>query len=346
MPMPEGRRLTQGISPILTNMAMSYLPGLNGFIARRVFPRVTVNVPFGLYNVLPRGDFLRPVVKKLANNEAAPIGGFKFTQDVFNTEEYGIAANWTDRDLNAAAAGGMGGAGLIRAKVLYVTMQSLLGLEMDTAALVRNAANWAGSVQGVSATPGAGQMLKWTDPASDPIGWFKDQRLASQLGSGFAFNKAIIPLTVIRHLSEHPDFIDRVKYGGNNGRPAQVDMSAIADLLGIGEIIVPGQDGGGVVNLAEEGDTDNIGWIWGNDVWLGYTPDTPSMEMPSAGYHFAWNGAQGEGPQPFQGPSNDDGLFIRRYTENRPAAYFVESRYYTVPKVTAAGLGFLFKDAV
>ena len=342
MPMPEGRRLTQNVSPVLTNMAMSYLPGLTQFVARRVFPRVTVNAPTGVYNVLPRGDFLRPVVKKLANNEAAPIGGFNFDQDVYDTAEYGIAANWTDRDLVKANVGGIGAAGLIRAKVLYVTIQSLLGLEIDTANIIRTAANWAGSVTGVAAAPGAGQTLQWSNPASDPIGWVKDIVLAQSLATGFPINKAIIPPAVIRQLTEHPDFIDRVKYGGNNGRPAQVSMEAIQDLLGIPEIIVPG----GVVNLAEEGLADQIDWIWGKDMWFGHTPDSPSMEMPSAGYHFAWNGQDGTVPAPFQGQANENGLFIRRYTTDRPAAYFVESRYYTVPKATAPALGYLFKDAV
>lgn len=343
MPMPEGRRLTQNVSPVLTNMAMSYLPTLTQFIARRVFPRVTVGAPTGVFNILPRGDFLRKEVKKLANYEAAPIGGFNFDQGVYDTAEYGIAANWTDRDLVKANVGGIGAAGLIRAKTLYVTIQSLLGLETDTADLVRNPANWSTNYIGVSGAPSApGETVPWNDPASDPIGFVKDLKLSFQLATGFPLNKAIMPPTVIRWLTEHPDFIDRVKYGGNNGRPAQVDMNAIQDLLGIDEIVVPG----GVVNLAQENQPDQIGWIWGNDIWFGHVPASPSMEMPSAGYHFAWNGQDGTVPAPFQGTANENGLFIRRYTQERPAAYFVESRYYTVPQVTGPGLGILFKNAV
>jgi hypothetical protein len=342
MPMPEGRRLTQNVSTVLTNMAMSYVPGLTQFIAGRVFPNISVDAPTGLYNILPRGDFIRPEVKKLANNEAAPIGGFNFTQATYDTGEYGIAASWTDRDLAVAGVSKFGGARLISAKVLYVTIQSLLGLEIDTAAIIRTAANWAGTSDGVAAAPGAGQFLRWSDPTSDPIGQVKDIILAQWLATGFKPNKIIMPPTVIRHLTEHPDLIDRIKYTGSPNSPTKVNMRSIADLFEIDDIEVPG----GVVNLGKEGAADNISWIWGNDVWIGHTTPTPSMEMPSAGYHFSWNGTEGYGPQPFQGPRNEQGLFIRRYTENRPAAYFVESRYYTTPKATAAGMGYLLTNVV
>ncbi|MBU0801430.1 MAG: hypothetical protein KKA05_10585 [Alphaproteobacteria bacterium] len=342
MPQPEGRRLTQNISVVLTNMAMSYLPNLTQFVARRVFPRVTVGAPEGSYNILTRSDFLRPVVKKLANHEAAPIGGFNFTQGQYSTEEYGIAANWTDRDLVRANVGGIGAAGLIRAKTLYVTIQSLLGLELDTANLIRTPGNWAFSATGVAAAPGAGEFLKWSDAASDPIGQVKQIILAMTLASGFKPNKMIIPPTVIAQLSEHPDFLGRVLYGGTNGQPAMVNIDALKSLFEIQDVVVPG----GVVNLGKEDQADNIDWIWGSDVWIGFAPAEASMEMPSAGYHFAWNGQDGTIPAPFQGPSNENGLFIRRYTENRPAAYFVESRYYTVPKVTGSSLGYLLASAV
>lgn len=342
MPMPEGRRLSQDVSPVLTNMALSFMPQLDQFIAGRVFPLLSVDAPEGQYNVLPRGDFLRPEVKKLANNEAAPIGGFNFTKDTYSVSEYGIAANWTDRELATAGVSGYGAANLIKSKVFYVTIQSLLGLEIDTAAIITNGANWAGTGAGVTSNPTGSQFLRWSDPTSDPIGQIKDLILAQWLATGFKPNRMIIPPTILRYLTEHPDLIDRIKYTGSPNSPTKVNMTSIRDLFEIDDILVPG----GQVNNALEGQADSIGWIWGNNVWLGHVTSAPSTEMPSAGYHISWNGSMGYGPQPFQGPKSPEGLFIRRYTENRPAAYFVESRYYTVPKITASSLGYLLTAVV
>lgn len=349
MPQPGERGIALNPSPVLTNMAMNFLPALSpngttpgGFIARTLLPNLPVAAPDGTYNILNRESFMRLEAKSLANNEAAPIGGFNFDVGNYSTNEYGIAANYTDRELARAQTNGVGAAGLIRAKTYYVTLQSLMRLEKDTSDMMRTGANWNVTLDGVAAAPGGGQTLKWSAAASDPVGFIKDQKLALQLATGFPVNTIIIPPTVLRWLTEHPDLIDRVKYSGSTNSPAKVNLSSIADLLEIDRILVPT----GQYNTGVEGAADVIAWFWGNDVWMGYMSDMPSTEQPSAGYRISWTGQQGTGPQPFQTAINEDGLFVRRYTENRPPAYFVESRYYTIPKVTGSALGALFTNMI
>lgn len=346
MPTPEGRGLTQNFSPRLTNMALGYLPKQTMFIGRQVFPAIGVGASTGEYNILPRGEWLRPQGKKLANYEPAPYGGFKFDKGSYTVDEYGLAVPWTQRDLNSAAVGGIGATRFVNMKTEFVTFQAHLSLEIDIAAIVRNAANWATVRQGIAVVVDpATQFLKWSDPASDPVAYIKALKLTMQLTTGFRPNKMLMSQAVLDALTEHPDLIDRVKYTGSNGSPAKVNKQAIAELFEIGEILVPE----GVQNTAQEGAAEAISWIWGNDVFIWYAPDAPSTELPSAGYRFNWTGAadsDGVGPAPFGGRINSEGLFIRRYRDDRLAADVAESRWYASPKVTASGLGILLKDAV
>lgn len=345
MPQPEGRGLTQNFSPRLTNLALSYLPQQDMLIGRKVFPAVGVGAASGEYNILPRGEFLRLQAKELANHEAPPIGGFKFSKDTYSVKEWGLSANWTQRDLNAAEVGGISAAKLVEMKTQFVTFQAHLHLEKQVADLVRTAANWTVSLTGVAASPGASEFLQWNDASSDPIALVKQQKLAMQLATGFRPNRMLMGQAVVDALCEHPDLIDRVKYTGSNGSPAKINKAALAELFEVDEILVPGA----VLNSAQEGASDSVDWLWGKDVFLWFAPAAASMELPSAGYRFNWTGAVdsgGVGPAPHGARLNSEGLYIARYRENRPAAEFVESRWYGVPKVTGADLGILLKSAV
>ncbi len=344
MSQPEFRGLIHSYSPLLTTLAISYIPKQTDYIAKDLFPGVPVANSFGIYKKIPRGAFLRPVAKKLANKEAAPLGGFEYQEANFNVETYGLATDWTDRDLNAADVGGIGSAQLIRHKTLYVTQQALLRREIDTAALVRLTGSWTVNYTGVASAPSSVQFIKWSDytgsdPVADVLRWKEDFKLRT----GFYPNVLMLAPKVWRSLSQHPDLMDRVKYGGNNDRPATVTLQAVAGLFEIEKIIIPG----GVVNSAEEGQADVIGYIWGDDCWIGYVSDAPSTETPSAGYHFLWTGAGvASSPVPFQGQVNNEGMHIRRYIDQRTAAYYVESRLFSTANITAADLGSTIKSVI
>ncbi len=343
MPMPEGQGLRQNFNPRLTTMAIGYLPKQEDLIGRRVFPGITVGASSGEYNILPRGEWLRVQGKKLANNEAPPLGGFKFDKDVYSVDEYGLSANWTQRDLNNAEVGGISASRLKTMKTSFVTFQAHLALEIDIASLVRTDANWTFVKTGVAATPTTNEFLQWNDPASTPVSDIKTWKLAVQLATGIRPDRAIFTRPIMDALEEHPDIIDRIKFTGTSGSPAKVNQQTITELLDLKEILVPDA----VKNTGEEGATDVIDWIWGKDAFLFYAPMSPSMEEPSAGYRFNWGSADGYvGPQPFGRGTNAEGLYIANYTTNRPAAEWVESRWYTVPKVTAASLGVRIKTAV
>lgn len=326
-------------------MAISYLPDQAMFVSRLIAPGVPVGGESGTYNIFPRGEWLRPQGKKLANGEPAPLGGFKFTKDVYSVAEYGLAANFTQRDLNNAALGGISPTRLRNQKTSFVTFQAHLAMEIDMANMVRTAANWTETHAGVASAPTGTQFIQWDQATSTPIANIKAWKENMRISTGFEPNKVLMAQKVVNALAEHPDIIDRVKYSGSGANPGRVNLQTLAELFELDQIVVPKS----VQNTAHEGQADAISDIWGKDVFLFYTPPTADMESPSALYRFNWVGdawTDGTGPQPFGKGVNAEGLYINNYLTDRPAAEWVESRWYTVPKVTGPGLGILATAAV
>lgn len=361
MPMPEGSQLNRGFSPILTSMAQSFIPsfgpkpnGMGGFIGRLVFPNVPVGAPRGSYNVWTRGDFLRLEAKKLANAEPAPIGGFSTTSQTFSTDNYGIASNWTARDLADARSGGISDAQLIRAKTKYVTGQAILRIEVDTATLIQTAGNWTRTWGGVSSGPTGRQFVAWDQAAAVPV----DDIIAISQDmddtAGFRPNTMVIPRPVYNQLRKNASLIDRIKYGGTMERPTQITLAQMKALFEIDNIWVPDAQ----YNSAAEGLTPSYTKIWNNNVWVGYVADSINNQgdatEPSAGYQFTWTGDvgdglpggyTGEGPASF-GAQNQDGIFIREYETKRPAARYVEAELWSTPNVTAADAGITLTSVI
>lgn len=343
MPMPEGNGLRQNFSPRLTRLAISYLPTTAGFIGTRMVPGVTVGAASGDYNILPREEWLRMQGKELANNEPPPLGTFGFSTGQYSVKEFGLSANWTQRDLNNADVGGIGAARLRNLKTEFVTFQAQLAVEKAIKDMVQTDGSWTFVKTGVSSSPSTNQFLQWNDASSDPISDMQAWKLAVFYATGFMPNKLQLPIEAINALKLHPDIIDRIKYTGSDSSPARVNMTTLAALFEVDEILVPMS----VTNSANEGATAVIASMWGKDAHLYYAPASPSMEVPSAFYRFNWGAADGYvGPQPFGRGVNSEGLYIANYITDRPAAEWVESRWYTVPKVTAASLAVRIKSIV
>ena len=342
----EGIALGQGVSVMLTNIALGYLSSLgNGYIARQVFPNVPVPRPTGLYNILRRGAFLRLGSKVLDNKEPTPIKSFGYDKNTYSVDHWGVAADWTDLDLAGADVGGIGAAQHINNKVLMVTLDPVLRLEVETATLIRNVGNWSNVRVGVANYTGAANtFLQWGDAASTPIEnvdqWIEDFTLTC----GFTPNMMIMPRQVWKILKNNPEIVARIRYDASQSAnaPVQVTLATLQNLFGIDKILVPG----GVLNSAPEGQPDQIGYIWGKDCWMGYVQDAPSRDNPSAGYFFSWTGQTGQSPAQGGAQPNNDGLFIRRYFQERPRTYFVESEWFTTPQVTGSDLGLLIQTAV
>lgn len=366
MPQPEGKPLE--IDVYLTNLAVGILPTIADLQGRRLFTNIPMASKIGKY---PRyddfGDWSRVEGKELANREAPPTAGFgKPTTELVEARKWGVHTDWTDDDLAEADvfAGEMAGvqgfqddgaAAYELKKVEYVTRMAALRHEMDVIKLVRET-NWGVKLQGTNdgdpagSTTGngagfTGSFLQWDDDAAEPIKLMKRLIRTMQFHTGKKPNVAGIPGTVLDVLFEHPQFLDRVIGGANVDRPAAVNLTLLANMLGIEEIIELGT----VINTSKEGQAPNFEWAWGYDVWIGYRPTGGSVdrEAPAPAYNFTWTGRNGGArPTPFQIAANNEGIFINRYNLQKPATYNAESYLYTAPRVVARQMGIILKDVI
>jgi hypothetical protein len=349
MPQPEGSELNFGFSPILTNIGVNYLPKLEQYVGRNIFPVVPTASPVGTYNVWEMGDFLRRNGKEIANYEAVPLGGFATTQRTFSVRNWGVGTPYTARDLADARRGGMSDQKFKNGKARWVTTQGVLELEFRVRDFVQTAANWTTTIAGVTSGPSASQFIQWDQAASTPVDdvlkWKRNMRLLT----GFEPNTMVIPEPIMLVLQRNAQVIARVTpgfYGAGKAVPVQVSIDQIKTLFGIEKILVPK----GVYNSAAEGQTPTLVDIWtATTMWLGYVTENASVDEPSAGYQFAWTGdtttglpegvGSGEGPQNFGSQLNDEGLFIREYVDQPRAARVIEGMIWRSPNIVGPSLG-------
>lgn len=354
MPQPEGRTLQ--IDAYLTSLAVGIIPGLQDLQGSRLFATIPMDARTMKYLEFDNfTDWNRVEGKELANAEPPPTAGYgKPKEQLVRARKWGVHTFWTDDDLAEANVGPDTAAAYELRKVRYITRMAQLRKELDVVSLIRNT-SWATKLQGTADGPPAGgtagatgditgTFLQWDDDDAEPIKLLRTIARSMQWRTGQRPNVGEFPGPVLDILYEHPTFLDRVMGGATTERPAAVNKALLAMMLGLDEII----ETASVHNTAKEGQTAVQVWTWGFDVWLGYRPSSDAVdpEAPAPAYWFNWTGRGGVGPQPFQQAANSEGIFINRFTSQRPAGYNAEAYLFAAPRVVAPAMGCLLKDAI
>jgi hypothetical protein len=134
-------------------------------------------------------------------------------------------------------------------------------------------------------------------------------------------------------LIDHPDLVDRVKYGQTAGRPATVSREALAAILELDRILVMGS----IENTAAEGQTASHSFIGAKSSLLCNVAPSPGLLTPSAAYTFSWTGYLGAG---------NEGNRIKRYRWEIIASDIVEIEMAFDTKLVAPELGYFFTSAI
>jgi hypothetical protein len=141
-----------------------------------------------------------------------------------------------------------------------------------------------------------GTVLYWDNPSSTPIEDIRNMKRQIQLASGgFRANTAVFSRSVFDHLLDHPDLVDRIKYGQTANPqldPAIVNKRTLAEIFELQRIFVMD----GVYNSAQEGGTETNTFIGGLNALICYSTPNPGLLTPTAGYTFSWTGLFGMGP--------------------------------------------------
>lgn len=298
------------VNALLTDMSAMYSQSLSNFIARDVFPIVPVTKISDRYVMYSRADFNRNQMQKRAPGTTVKNVGYRVdTNPSYLCDVWALGKTIDDQTRGNADAI----FNLDQEATELLTIQSLINREYAWMSTFFLPGVWTNNWVGAAAAganyptvPGtAYNFMKWSNPASTPIQDVRQLKTLIQLTSTFRPNRMVIGRPAFDILLDHPEFVDRVKYGQTAPRPAQVVLDTLAAIFEMDKVFVSdaiyntstevaGPDSGGVYVPPAYNAGVNAGeansFLAGPNVWIGYTPDRPGIMTPAAGYTFAWSG--------------------------------------------------------
>lgn len=320
MPLPVAGDLH--VNRPLTSISIAYMQKAENFIADRVFPIVPVSKQSDAYWTYDQAYWNRDEMEQRAPGTESVGNGYAVDADqTYYAKIYAFHKDIPD-PIRANADAPID---LDKEATEYVTAKALIKRETLWAANYFVGSKWTRDYDGVSAAPGANQVLQWNDAASDPIGNVWDAKQDVLERTGFEPTDLILGYPVYKTLVNHPDFVDRVKYGQTTG-VAMIDTSEMAQLFKVKNVHVMRS----IKNTATEGAAKSNAFIGGKKALLVYVPATPGLMTPSAGYTFSWTGYLGAGP---------GGNRIKRFRMEHLASDRVEIEMAFDQKLIAADLG-------
>lgn len=320
----------------LTNIAIGYRSPM--FIGDIVFPHVPVIKKSDKFYKFLKGDWFRLDAAVRGAGAEAAQGGYKLTTGDYSCLEYALAhpvpielINNADDPLQPMTTA-----------VQYLVRQLQLRKEYQVAKLCVTAANWT------STNDAAGGWAKTADGTGNTFieDVFTAKATIREL-IGVEPNTLVVDAVTWDNIIQEYSVLERIKYSMTTGQPAMVNASMIAQLFGLGRVLV----GGAIYSDAEEtvaGTEFNAVRMWETNAdkgaaWLGYVTPTPAINEPAAGYVFEWQGDAGQQSEQVQGDAHRT---VRRWWDDAKKAWMVEASENFDEKVTSADAGFLFTDTL
>lgn len=315
------------VSTALTNVSVAYMQ-TNPMIADQVFPVVPITVQGGKYFKFRKGDWYRAEMKPRAPGTESAGSGWRVSTDDFFAEQYAFHTDINDTQ-RANAAGTFN---LEKNATDFVTRTMLLSRELLWARRFFVPTPWNVQVTGVGSSPGSDEILQWHTDDATPQANINYYSLMMARLTGYRPNVLIIGPEVELALLQNPDLIDRVKYTQN----AMITRQLIASYLGVERLLVADA----VVNSGPESEDpadDDFDFVFGKSALLCYSAPAPGLEVPSAGYTFAWNGLFG---------SSAYGSRISKFRMEHLKSDRIEGEMAFDMKVVSSDLGIFFSDLV
>lgn len=301
------------VDPILSTHARGYRNST--FISHELFPRVTI--PNRSMRVIKFGK----EAFRLLNTRRAPGAQKKRVQYGYASDPVSLAQDALEGTVpvehqeEAEAVPGIDlGAGAINMVLEVVD----LGLEVETAGIARNAANYDNNHK--VALTGSD---RWKSDDSNPKADFDDAKEVIRQSIGRYPNTLALGPSAKNALCNHPKIKEHFKYTSKDS--ITVDM--LAAYFELKKVVV-----GAAVYLPETADDSALANdVWGDDAILAYVPDAgDNFQVPSYAYTYELAGY----PQVNQ-----------PYFENGTDSWIYPTKVERRPILTGAEGGFLFQNA-
>jgi hypothetical protein len=304
------------VDSLLTDISVAFIQSSTKYVADRVFPRVSVQKRSDKFATYSKEDFLRDEVERRTQGGSAVRIGYRTGTDQYLAEEWAAAHAIDDQVRANADAPFMPEEDAVR----FLTQKMLLKREVEFVNNYMGTGIW-----GVDSSGGS-DFTQWSNPASTPIEDIHDACFDVETNTGFLPNKLVLGRQVWFDLKNHPDIVDRVKYTSDG----PVDTGIVARLMGLDEILVAGA----VRNTNPEGLSYSGDHLVGDDALLVYSPPSPGLLQPAAGYTFVWSGLIG----------SNNGQVVETYRDEDAVSDIVRIRAAWAQKVVASALGVFFNN--
>lgn len=314
----------------LTNVSIAYLQSADNFVATRVFPNIPVTKQSDRYYTYDRGEFNRDEAEERAPGTESAGGSYSLD----NTPTYFCKVFAYHKDVPDQIRGNADAVlNLDNEATEYVTHKALIKREKLFVAKYFIPTIWATDIEGVASGPTGPQAIHWNLDTGLPISDIRDGKRERLEDTGFEPNTLVMGKAVWDALVDHPDIVDRIKYGQTPGAPAIANVEALMKLFELERIFVMKA----IENTAAEGATNVHAFIGGKHALLAYIAPSPGIMTPSAGYTFSWTGWMGAGAE---------GNRIKRFRMEKLESDRVEVQMSFDQKLVAADCGYFFNGIV
>jgi hypothetical protein len=315
----------------LTNISIAYIQNAANFVAARVFPNIPVGKQSDRYYTYERGDFNRDEMTERAPGTESAGGGY----NIDSTPTYYAPVYAFHKDVHdQMRANADSVLAPDREATIFVTQKAMIKREKLFVGKFFAGGLWTHDKDGVaSGENNTSTFRQWNDAASTPIENIRNAKRAVMESTGFEPNKLVLGRAVYDALCDHPDLVDRIKYGQTAGGPAMTTRMVMAQLFEVDEILVMNA----VENTAKEGQTASHSFIGGKKALLVYAAPEPGIMTPTAGYTFSWTGLLGAGAA---------GGRIKSFRMENLSSDRVEIEMSFDQKLVSADLGYFFDSIV
>jgi hypothetical protein len=326
MPQPTAN---QGhIDALLTTISVAYMQQDSAFVAPGAFPTVPVNHKTDIYWVYPRDAFYRDDVGPRPLRGRSPRTGHDLTTASYACTEEGLSAAIDDSE-RANWSPGYDGE---RAKIRLIMGQHMIHRDKRFVSSFMKTGVWTTDIAGHATLTDATHDVFWNLGTSLPSKTIRSRSRGMTKLTGYGANCLILGSDVEQALIQHPDFIDRVKYTQG---ALSMDLGKAAEYFAVDSVRVATA----INTTSEEGQAYTSDFIVGpKNALLVYAAPEPGLEVPSAGYVFAWTGLLGEGAS--------SPAAVERFREEQEHSDVFEARTAYDMRVVAPDLGVFFSGLV
>lgn len=316
----------------LTNMSVQYAQALDKFKADDLAPIIAADNRTDLFYKFTKDYWFRDAMKERGPGTEAAEAGYGIETDSYACVPYAVRKAISDQ----TRANEDSPLNSDRNAMQFVTRLERLKREKKFCDVALVSASWDTTRTGVAGAPSGVQFKQWNDSASTPIEDVQAWCTLIELATGFRPNVLSIGQQVWDKLKDHPDLIDRLKYGGQlTGNLAKVTPAMVAALFELEELCVMNAVENTAVEKAPGTASFTGAYIAGKKGLLQYRDKSAAIEGVTAIRTFTWR----------RYLSADVGWRIKKYRLEQYESDYVEIQSAFVHKVIAKDLG-IFLDTM